>query len=144
MAPLVAHHGNAGVAVKIIQAVFAAVINQQVFFFIKQLEDVPLAGFKMRRELNGQGRAGLFAETAKNAAGKIDAKPGGMASAVRALGRLHGDAVNRTDSRAQITGHATFIPVRITRQDDGCARALRKPAFEFRIRLGDGLSEQMP
>ena len=144
MASFVANHGNAGMAVKIVVAVFAAVIDQQVFFFIKQVEDISPAGFKMRRELNGQGRAGLFAESAIDAAGKIDAKPCGMTSAVRALGRLHGNAVYRTDSRAQITGHAPLVPVRISRQDDGGARALRKPALELRIRLGDGLSEKMP
>ncbi len=53
MSSFVADHGHAGVFVKIVFIVFAAMIDQQVFFFIDKLQNIPLARFEMWRQLNG-------------------------------------------------------------------------------------------
>ena len=118
MLPLAAGNGNTGMTVKIILLIFSPVIHQKIFFFGKQGQDIVLAKFKMRGQLDGQSRAGLFTEPAIDAAGEIDPEPGGLAPSVFSFGRLHGDAAYRADRRAQITGHTPFLAVRIPGQDD--------------------------
>jgi len=93
--------------------------------------------------LNCRGRAGLFTKPTINAAGKIDAKPGGITTPVCSLGRLHGDAAYRTNRRAQIAGHAPFTTIGVPGQDNHCSRTGRQRALVLRVFLGDRLTKKM-
>ena len=80
--PLSPSIGHPGKPVKIVVVIFAAVVHQEVLLFRHQGQDVLLADLEIGRQLDGQGGAGLLAQAAVNAAGEIDAKPGGPAAAV--------------------------------------------------------------
>src|SRR5512139_832027 len=142
MTSFLTHHGDPRVAVKIIVTVLSAMIDQEVFFLIDKLQNIPLARLEMRSQLNGKGRARLLTKTAVNTAGEVDAKPSGIAASVLALGGLHGDAADRADRRAEIAGHAPLFSVRIAGEDDDGPGPCGKSPFHLRILLGDGLSKK--
>src|SRR6185369_4966873 len=111
-------HADAGLLVEIIAAVLAAVVDQQVFLLVDQIHDVPVADLEVGGHLDRQGRAGLGAEAAEDAAGEVDPEPFGKAPAVLPLAGLHGDAVHRTGGRAEIAGDAALFPFRVAGEDD--------------------------
>ncbi len=143
MVALAPGYGDTGMTVKIVFLVFTAVIYQQIFLFSYQGQDIVLGEFKMGGQLDGQGRAGLLAKAAVDAAGEIDPEPGGEAPAVFPFGGLHGDTTDRTDGRAQITGHTTLLAVRVPGKDDSGPGTAGQGPFILRILFGHRLSEQM-
>jgi hypothetical protein len=142
MCSLLPHHGDTRVAVKIIIAVLSAMIDQEILFLIDKLQNIPLARLEMRGQLNGKRRTRLLTKTAVDTAGKIDTKPSGIAAPVLTLGRLHGDATDRTDRRAKIAGHTALFTVWITGEDDDGPGPCGQGPFILRILLGDGLSKK--
>ncbi len=84
----------------VIARILAGAIDQQVLLFINQILPVKLPHLEIRSELNGVGGAGFFAETAKDAARKVNAEEFRKAPAVFVLGGLERDAIDRTRDRA--------------------------------------------
>src|SRR5690606_16425182 len=104
---------DAGVAVEVVLQVLAAAVDEEVFLLVDQLHDVPLADLVVGGHLDGQGRAGLGAEAAEDAAGEVDPEPPGVAASLLSFGRFHGDAVHGTGSGAKVAGHAALAAVRV-------------------------------
>ena len=83
MLPFAADIGyDTGILIETVLFVFSAMVNQKIFFFIYEFQNIFFASLKIGRQLNGRGRTGFLAETAINAAGEIDSKPGGISPAV--------------------------------------------------------------
>ena len=133
-----------GHPVKVVIGVFAGATDQQVFFLINQILPVVFAVFEIRRELYGVCRAGLFAEAAEDAAGKIDPEKNGVAPPVIVFGGLKGDSVHRTGRRTQVTGDTALFAVRVARQDDPPPESRRQRDFFFRILDGDRQPQGVP
>ena len=125
--------GHPGVVVIAVCGVLAAAIHQKVFFFKHHGQDIGLDVLEIGGELDGRCRAGLFAQTAVDAAAEVDPKPARVAPPVRLLGALHADAAHRADCRAEVAGHATLASVRITGQYDSCPRAFGKLPLDLRV-----------
>lgn len=92
---------------------------------------------------NCVGRAGFLAESAHDAAGKIDAEEFRVPASVFILGLLQGDAIHRTGHGAQIAGDAALLAIRITGQDDAAAPARKREWFLVGIFDGIRLAEQV-
>ena len=84
-----------------------------MLLFIDHVLPVVFAHLEIRRELNGVGRAGFFAKSAQDAAGKIDAEKFGIPAAVWVFAFLQGDTIYRANNRTKITGYAAFFAVRV-------------------------------
>jgi len=124
-------------AVKVIIRVLAATVDQEVFLLINKVHDIPLANLVFRGHLDRHCGTGFGAKPAKNAAGKIDAEPFGIAATVRLLRRLHGYAIHRTGAGAEVTGYAALLPVRVPGQDHTCPKTRGWGPFLFRILNGE-------
>src|SRR6185437_6131887 len=109
---------------EVITGVLARSTDQQIFFFVDQILAVVLRHLEIRRELNGIGRASIFAKPAEDAAGEIDAEEFRVSAPAIILRRLQRDAVHWADSGAEITGHAALSSIRIARENNApsCAR----------------------
>ena len=95
MGPLGSEH--TGVAIEVVFFVLASVIDQEILFFRNEFQDVVGAVFKSRCQLYRQSRTRLLAKSSVDAAAEIDPEPGGIAPAVLALSRFHGNAAHRAD-----------------------------------------------
>src|SRR5208337_1324583 len=96
-----------------------------------------------RGELDGQGGTSLLAQAAVDAAGKIDAEPGGKTAAILALSTLHGDATGGAHRGAEKAGHTAFVAIRIPGQDDARPGPLRQEPLILRVLLGDRPAPQV-
>ncbi len=86
MSSFVPHYGYSRMAIKIVIPVLAAMVDQEIFLFIDELQNIIFAKFKIRSELNGQSRTRLLAEPSENTTSKIDAEPPGVTTAVLPFG----------------------------------------------------------
>jgi hypothetical protein len=142
MSPLFPYHGDTGAPVKIVFAILAPVVDEKILFFIDQLEDITSACLKIGGELNGQSRTRLLAESSVDAPGKVDPEPPGVTSAVFPLRRLHGDAADRADRGAEITGNAALLAIRVPCQNDHSPGTGGQRPLILRILFGDWLSKK--
>jgi len=95
MGPLGPEH--TGVVIETVFLVLASMVDQEILFFGKELQDLVGAVFKGRCELYRQSRTRLLAKSSVDAAAEIDPEPGGIAPAVLTLSRFHGNAAHRAD-----------------------------------------------
>jgi hypothetical protein len=128
--------------IKIVLCVLSAVVDQKVLFFVNELQDFSLTRLKMRCQLNGQSRTRLLAEPSVDAPGKVDPEPSSIAAPIFPLGRLHGDAADRANGRAEVASHATFFSLRIACEDDHSPGPGRKGALIFGILFGHRFTEE--
>ncbi len=118
MSPLISQGSDPGKFIVVILVVFAAMIDQEIFFFINQLQNFASAGLKLRSQLNGKSRTRLLTKSSVDTPGKIDSKPSGVTAPVFSFRRLHGNATHGTSSRAEVTGDTPFPAIGVTGKDD--------------------------
>jgi hypothetical protein len=97
MGSLTPEHAETGVPVEIVIVVLPSVVNQEVFFFGNELQDVAGAVFKGWGQLYRQSRTRLLAKPSVDATGEIDPEPRGIATAILTLGHFHGNTTHRAD-----------------------------------------------
>src|SRR5208283_2361038 len=95
-------------APEVIARILPRPIDQQILFFVNQVLPVKLSHLKVRRQLDGIGRAGLFAIAAKDAAREVDAEEIRIPSPVFVLGRLQRDTADRTGDGAEIARYTAL------------------------------------
>jgi hypothetical protein len=129
-------------SVKIVFLVFSAVVDQEVLFFVNELQDIPLARLKMRGQLNCQSRTRLLTESAVNASCEVDPEPTRIAASIFSLGGLHGDTTHRADSGTEVTSHAALLSIGVASENDYGPGPGRKRPLIFRILLGHRFTEE--
>src|SRR5579871_3238952 len=133
---------------EVVVRVLAGTADQQVFLFVNHVLAVIFAHLSIGRELDGIGRACLFAITAENATRKIDAEKFRIAAPGIVLRGLQGDAIDGAGHRAQIAGHASLPAFGITRENDAPAVARREVGLLLRVLDGhpppEGVQKNVP
>src|SRR6185437_10072340 len=133
---------------EVVAGVLAHPVNQQVLLFVDHVVTPVLAHLGVGRELDGVGGAGILAEAAEDAAGKIDAKPLRIAAAAGVFGGLQGDAIDGASGGTEVTGDAALAAVGIAGEDDAPAIAGGEVGLLLRIldgdALGEGVEEDVP
>ncbi len=79
-------HRYARVAIIVVFPVLPAVIDLEVFFFVHEFQNIGLAEFEIRSQLNGQSRTRLLAEPSVDAAREIYPEPSRVAPSVLSFG----------------------------------------------------------
>ena len=97
MRSLLSYHGNAGILIEVVFAIFAAVVDKKILLFINELQNIPLACLKIWGQLDGQSRTRLLTEASVDTSGKVDPEPSRIAPSVFPFSRLHGDATDRAN-----------------------------------------------
>src|SRR5580698_5184402 len=103
---------NSGNSPVVITWMLAGTINQQILLFVDEVLAMKFPHLKIRRKLDGVGRTRLFAITAEDAAGEIDAEEFRIAPPGWILGCLQRDAIHRARHCAKVARHATLAPIR--------------------------------
>src|SRR6185437_15195780 len=102
---------HAGYPPEIVARIFSLTIDEQVLLLVHEVLPRVFGHFKVRRELDGVRRTRLFAVTAENAPGEVDAEKLGIAPPVRVFGGLQRDAVHGTGNGAEVARHAPLAAV---------------------------------
>jgi hypothetical protein len=105
---------------------------QHVLLLVHKILPIELAHLEIGRQLDGVGRAGLLAESAKDAAGEIDAEESGVAPPMFIFGRLQGNTPDGTRHGTEAARNAPLLAIRIAAEDDASA----PPRGEFGFLLG--------
>src|SRR5208283_6198624 len=128
--------GHSSHPVEVVVRMLPRTADQQVFLFVNHILPVVLTEFEIICQLDGVGRAGLFTEPAQDAAREVDAEKCRITPAVLVLRSLERNAVHRTGCRAQITGYAALLSLRVSREDDSTPEARRMDYFFIGILYG--------
>jgi hypothetical protein len=134
---------NARYSPVVVPRMLAGSIDQQVFLFIDQVLTVKLAHLEIRGKLDGVGRAGLFAQAAKDTTREIDAKELWKTPPVFILSCLERNTIDGTNDRTEIARHAALTSIGITRQNDPAPVAWSEIRLLLRILNGDSFLEGM-
>ncbi len=130
--------GHPAHAIEVVVRVLAGAAYQQIFLLVHQVLSAVLAHLEIRRQLDGGGGAGLFAQAAEDAAGEVDAKELRVPATIFPLGFLQRDAADRAGHRTQVAGHAALVAVRIAGQHD--AAAIAGGRIDGLLRVVEGLA----
>jgi len=87
-------------APKIVIGILARAIYHQIVLFVNQVLALVLTHFKIWGQLDGVGRAGLFAESAKNTTRKVNTEKLRIPPAGLVFSRLQGNAAHRAGDSA--------------------------------------------
>ncbi len=143
MFALIQFDSNSRMPVKVVLTVLAAAVDQQVFLFVYEIEDIVFAEFEIGCQLNCESRTRLLTEASVNTPRKVDPEPQRIPTPVFSFRAFHGNAVRGANGFAKIAGDASFLALRIPRQNDPKTRPGRERPFEFRILLRNRLPEEM-
>jgi hypothetical protein len=106
---------------EVVIGILSRSVDQQIFLLVNEILPFILAHLKIRRELDGVGRARLLAVAAEDTARKVDAKEVGVATPMLILGSLERDAINRARNGTEIARDTALAAIRIARQNDPTA-----------------------
>ncbi len=117
IATLIIDDSDCRMPVVIVVRVLPSSINEEIFLFMNELQEVAVADLIIGRHLDRHRRACLGAKPAEDAAREVDSEPFGISSSSLSLSRHERDAIDRADCRAEEARNAPLLSVRIAREN---------------------------